>query len=121
MKTRELLGELRSGLEYIDDQIKRASKRETYVELLVMRSNCIKVKIYQEKRHPLPHVHIDYGKINHAASYSIDPPACLEGKIKSVHDAFVIAWITKHRDSLLALWTRVQAGELMEPVLLELE
>jgi hypothetical protein len=116
----KLLEELRNGLDCVDEQVQRATRRDGYVELLIMRSNNIKVKIYQEKGHLLPHVHVDYGKINHAASYSIDPPGCLEGNLKRDYDVFVIAWITMHKDSLLNLWKKLQAGDSIEPLLLEL-
>lgn len=118
--TQSMLSELRSGFDHIHSQIGSTSRRELSIELLVARSGNIKVKIYQEKGHALPHVHIDYGKISHAASYSIDPPSRLKGDVERPIDAFVVAWLKKHKEHLLELWVKLQAGEAVDQLLLEL-
>jgi hypothetical protein len=43
----------------------------SHLELLVIKLQNIKIKIYQESHHSTPHIHIDYGKHTHTASYSI--------------------------------------------------
>lgn len=78
---------------------------------MVLRIEPLKFKMYQEKGHSLPHLHIDYGKIHHVASYSIDPVERLEGQLSHKYDFAVLAWIRSNKDRLLQLWHRMQAGQ----------
>ena len=49
----------------------RQSTKTGLMEILLIKRKSMKLKIYQEKGHHLPHIHIDYGSMNHAASYAI--------------------------------------------------
>ncbi|ATC86219.1 DUF4160 domain-containing protein [Pseudoalteromonas arctica] len=46
----------------------------------------MKIKIYQEKGHHLPHIHIDYGRQQHAASYAIETGERIEGQAGMPHE-----------------------------------
>jgi integrase len=71
------LEEAAKRLQYdlgVIDLLTRSSRsgREGYVELMVVRLAPLKIKIYPEDGpHKEPHVHIDYGKRPHQASYAI--------------------------------------------------
>jgi hypothetical protein len=56
------------------------------IELLLVKLNELKVKMYQEAGHHTPHVHIDYGRHNHVASYAINEPKRLAGTLDTKYD-----------------------------------
>jgi hypothetical protein len=87
--------------------------------LILTRLQNVKVKMYKEA-HCLPHVHVDYGREHHVASYSVDPPRLLAGTLGRAHDEKVILWLTKHRTRVLEVWTSVQAGIAPSGILAEL-
>lgn len=69
----------------------------------------IKLKMYQETGHAMPHIHIDYGTKLHGASFSIDNPSRIAGS-PSKYDKLIIAWIAENNEILLKIWKEVQAG-----------
>ena len=89
-------------------------------ELLVFKRESMKFKMYSEKGHKLPHIHIDYGSEHHVASYSIDPARRLSGRLSAKHDRAVVEWVTSNREDLCALWSALQAGEDVQSLLVEL-
>ncbi|MBI4006834.1 MAG: DUF4160 domain-containing protein [Gammaproteobacteria bacterium] len=80
------------------------------LELLLLKSKDIKVKMYQEQGHAMPHIHIDYGRQHHVASFSIEPPARLEGTLDRKYDKEVTKWVASHKHKLLEIWKTLQAG-----------
>jgi hypothetical protein len=78
--------------------------------LLLLKRGNLKFKMYQELGHKLPHIHIDYGRKNHVASYTIDPTARLAGNLDRKYDRTVTEWISSRKKMLLELWIVVQAG-----------
>src|SRR5690349_9298780 len=85
--------------------------RAGWAELLVLKRGDLKVKIYQEVGHALPHVHVDYGKDNHVASYSIDPIERLAGNLDRKYERTVTEWIASRRSQLLDVWRAAQLGQ----------
>jgi hypothetical protein len=85
--------------------------RSGWMELLVLKLGDLKVKIYQETGHALPHVHVDYGKHNHVASYSIDPIERLAGNLDRKYERAVTEWIASRRPQLLDVWRAAQLGQ----------
>src|SRR5712691_11521708 len=63
------------------DMMTQPSMGLGYIELLLMRYKALKIKIYQEVGHRLPHVHIDYGRDHHVASYMIENGRRLSGNL----------------------------------------
>jgi len=80
----------------------------------------MKFKIYQEKGHQLPHIHIDYGRQQHAASYAIETGERIEGNLSKKYDTDVSNWLDQNRDKVLAIWNDLQAGMPHELLLAEL-
>ena len=78
----------------------------------------IKIGIDGNKNHKRPHVHIDYGKKFHAASYAIDTGERIVGDSK--YDNEVYEWIGKNRPKLLQAWELVQSGKDATPIACEL-
>jgi hypothetical protein len=78
--------------------------------LLAKRKN-MKIKVYQEKGHHLPHIHIDYGMQRHAASYSIASGTRLDGNLSKKYDSDVSSWLERNRDKVLEIWNMLEVGE----------
>lgn len=89
----------------------RSSGPDETLSLLVVRLKALKVKMYKEASHRLPHVHIDYGGRNHAASYSIHDGCRLAGTLSTKYDLSVTTWISEHRETLLKAWEAMQSGD----------
>lgn len=80
------------------------------LEKLLIKMGALKLKMYQEPGHKLPHIHIDYGQANHVASYSISPAERIAGTLDRRYDKAVVEWIESRKDALLALWEVFQTG-----------
>jgi Domain of unknown function (DUF4160) len=95
------------------DLLTRPSRpgRQHFPEFLVLKLGDLKVKMYQEPGHALPHVHVDYGRKNHVASYSIDPTERLVGNLDRKYERVIVNWISERKAELLRLWSVAQAGE----------
>lgn len=104
----------RAGFDAMFQQFKKAGVRP----YLVMRLGRIKIKMYQEPGHATPHVHIDFGRESHCASYAIDPIRVLAGSLPKAEDKLVRRWVVTHTPTLLSVWMALQKGERFE---LELE
>jgi hypothetical protein len=78
---------------------------------LLLRLQNLKIKMYLETAHQTPHLHVDYGREHHAASYSIQTAQRLAGDLDRKYDRIVAEWITKKREQLLKAWAATQAGE----------
>ena len=97
----------------------RQSHKDVLGILLLKRGN-LKFKMYQESGHSLPHIHIDYVRENHVASYTIDPAARLAGNLDRKYDRTVTEWISSHKEKLLNLWVVIQAGSEASNLVIEL-
>ena len=111
------LKSLQSDLAFID---LLNVKNSGYQKFLVLKLQDIKVKMYQEKGHSKPHLHIDYGKNPHIASYSIPDGKRLSGSLDRKYDLKVQQWIDKNSKVLLELWNTVQMGDKAEHLLAQI-
>jgi hypothetical protein len=111
MTYEKLLESLQRSLAQID-LINEPRRRAPagFTEFLVLKLKNIKIKMYQEKGHSMPHIHIDYGKENHVASFSIEPPRRINGSLNSKYDREIISWVTANKEALLKIWSEAQAG-----------
>ena len=64
---------------------------------------------YDNKRHHLPHIHVRYQ--GEKASISISDGKILDGKLKPEKYDLVKAWITIHREELMADWELAINGQ----------
>jgi hypothetical protein len=120
MEIETLLKKLQSDLSIIDF-LTNNRQRNDCIELLVTKLQNIKIKIYQEKGHSTPHIHIDYGKEHHAASYSINDGRRLVGNLSRKYDHGIKNWISNSHESLLVLWETVQKGEQTNEIVAEIQ
>lgn len=122
------LMELASDLEELQRQLAQVdlltthtrSSHDGYISLLLLKRGNLKFKMYQEPGHSLPHIHIDYGRQSHVATYCIDPPARLAGTLDGKYDRSITEWIVPRKEKLLKAWLLLQAGSDPIPLTLEL-
>lgn len=115
----DLTLKLQKDLGFVD-LTTRPSRPSRGMELLVAKLDRLKVKMYQEQGHALPHIHIDYGKQHHAASFAINPPERIEGQLDGKYDRAIQAWLTQNEEALIALWAALQAGEASGALIAEM-
>ena len=72
------------------------------------------------KNHKRPHVHIDYGKERHVASYAIDTGERLVGHLDNKYDNKVRKWIDEKKLTLMQIWVQTQAGQNTDAIVCEL-
>lgn len=113
MSLKAELTELQRQLAQVDllTQPRPSNAGPDFIEFLVLKLRILKIKMYQETGHHTPHLHVDYGREHHVASYSIDEPRRLEGSLDTKYDREVVTWIAKHRETLLKAWTTLQSGQ----------
>jgi len=90
-----------------------------HFEILIKKFLPIKIKMYQEN-HNLPHIHIDYGKMTHTASYSIGDMSRIAGTLDKKYDNIVKKWIEENKDKLIKIWKEVQSGKIPNYLITEL-
>ena len=78
------------------------------------------IKIYKEIGHHLPHIHIDYGKQHHVASYAIDSGLRIAGSLSPKYDSDVSNWLERNREKVMAIWNSLQDSKPHEHLLAEL-
>ena len=98
----------------------RRPSRNGFMEILLAKRKNMKIKIYQEKGHQLPHIHIDYGDQHHSASYTIESGERIEGSLHKKYDVDISTWLDRNRSKVLEIWNALQLGAAYEPLLAEL-
>jgi hypothetical protein len=102
------------------DLTTRPASRSGWTEFLVKELLGIKIKMYQEKGHARPHVHIDYGVDKHAASYAIPEGTKLVGRLDIKYDRTIGLWIQENQELLLQLWSQAKEGKPIESIILQI-
>lgn len=76
----------------------------------------------KEAHHPMPHVHIEYGKNRRVASFSIETGERIIGDktLPYKYDKDIKGWLSKHKDLLLKIWREWKAGGNPAPFIAEL-
>jgi hypothetical protein len=118
---RQLATELQQRLGTIPSSGNVSPGRTTYSAYLIRKIHALKLKMYQEPGHALPHIHIDHGPQHHMASFSISPAKRLEGSLDARSEYIVLDWIATNKDSLLSAWQSLQDGTPDYAVLAELK
>jgi len=91
-----------------------------YIEFLVVILQNIKIRMDANKNHRRPHVHVDYGKNQHMASYAIDTGERLAGELALKYDRVVKEFIDKCRPKLMQIWQLAQDGRDAQGIIYEL-
>ncbi|MGE3491562.1 MAG: DUF4160 domain-containing protein [Vicinamibacterales bacterium] len=99
---------------------KRPANDLNRIELTLARLQNLKLKMYKEKKHSTPHIHIDYGREPHFASFQIDPPRLLAGNLDRAHTAKIVEWLTPRTELLKQTWMTLQSGQSVADFIIEL-
>ena len=100
------------------DLFTRQSSGSGFIEFLVIKKQNLKVKMYKEDGHSKPHIHIDYGSSNHAASYAISDGRRLAGSLHNKYERTIVDWLSENRESLLKLWNKTQSSKPIDELVL---
>jgi hypothetical protein len=90
------------------------------MELLLKKLEPIQIRMDGDKNHGRAHIHINYKRQFHVASYAIDDGSRLAGSLDRQYDRTVKAWIEENRAKLLLVWEKVQSGEKPDGLIAEL-
>jgi hypothetical protein len=118
----EALRELQEALATIDFNDAIATPPTSDVTYLLIKVfQRIRIRMDGNKNHGRPHVHIDYGKKFHVASYAIRPAVRIVGELARKYDVAVCGWIAKHQTNLMEAWSLMQAGRDARSIAIELQ
>ena len=102
---------LQHDLAFVDMLPKKSrNSRSDLFEILLLKKEQIKLKMYQEPNHGRAHFHFDYGANNHSASYAVDTGERLDGTLPTKYDKSVSQWARSNRDQLFAIWNDLKSG-----------
>lgn len=105
---KEELGKLQDQFAFIDLTSKQG--KSGVIEILLKKILQIEIRMEQDKNHKEPHVHINYGKEKHTASYRIVNGERIVGNLSSKYDNTVKSWIATNQPLLLQIWNEIQVG-----------
>ena len=74
---------------------------------ILARRDPLRIRMYKETQHARPHIHIDYGKERHIASYALDTGVRLAGDLDRRYDKAISAWIARVKERLFNIWTAI--------------
>lgn len=114
-----LLTKLQSDLGWIDFRIRTAPSDQ--LQILLLKTLRIKLRMDANLNHQRPHLHVDYGKNHHTASYALDNGKRLAGNLPAKYDVAVKEWIENNRSALKKIWMMLRTGESPRHVIAELE
>ena len=109
-----LEGELKTLKDRLDliATINRPGRSTGFPELLLKANGTLKLRMDASNNHGRAHLHLDYGKVHHAASYAIDTGDLLAGRAHRQYDKPVREWISTNQESLMKIWRALQSGEI---------
>ena len=74
---------------------------------LLVRRDPLRIRMYKEIQHARPHIHIDYGKKRHIASYALDTGERLAGNLDIRYDKAISTWIAQSHERLFNIWAAI--------------
>jgi len=107
------------------DKLRELQDKFAEIDLLTDKDNDRLFEILLKKLLPLefrmepdhhgaPHIHINYGKQKHIASYRINDGVRVAGNLSNKYDKIVNDWIALNRTTLQEIWTAMQDGDQKE-------
>jgi len=105
----------------MEEELKKLQDQFAFIDLMTRKGKDGLIEILLKKMLPLefrmepdhhgaPHIHINYGKEKHSASYRINDGVRVAGDLKNKYDKTVKDWISKNQTTLQEIWTAMQAG-----------
>jgi hypothetical protein len=112
----EDLADLQESFAWID--LMSAPSDGSYIKLLIIQRDHVKLRMRREGNHSLPHFHLEYKKL-YSASYQIDPLRCIAGHMPKQYEGKLSEWIVANQKNLLATWNALKAGEDVRELVVE--
>lgn len=111
------------------EELKELQDQLAFIDLLNQQSNSSLTEVLLKKLLPLefrmepdhhgaPHIHINYGKLKHAASYTLHDAERKAGDLPNKYDKVVKSWITTNQLKLNQIWNEMKAGNQLKYELL---
>lgn len=103
------------------EELKKLQDEFALIDLLSKQGNSSLYEILLKKLLPLefrmepdqhgaPHIHINYGKEKHTASYRINDAVRVAGNLENKYDKTVRKWIADNQVKLKEIWNEMIAG-----------
>ena len=90
------------------------------IKATLHRVGHIKMVMRPERNHARAHFHIEY-KREFEASYAVDTLECLAGSMPKKYEKPILQWAQDYRRDLLLTWKRMNAGEDVRGLVVELD
>lgn len=103
----EKLKELQDKLAKIDLLTKEGNDK--LFEILLKKILPLEFRM-EPDHHGAPHIHINYGKEKHIASYRINDGMRVAGNLSNKYDKVVKDWIALNQATLQEIWTAMKNG-----------
>jgi hypothetical protein len=69
----------------------------------------------------MPHVHIDYDKVHHVASFRVKDGARIEGNLNKKYDSDISSWLLRNNNTIVMIWNDLQSGKDPKELIATLE
>ncbi|MBX8515468.1 DUF4160 domain-containing protein [Pseudomonas cichorii] len=102
------------------DMLMSPSRGGDFVEMAIKKLQRLTIRM-EANHHARAHVHIDYGRERHVASFAVDNGERMAGRMPAKYDRDVKKWIIQHQVKLKSLWDAMKRGEPHELILAELK
>ena len=106
LKMNKELEDLQDKFAFVD--LMTEDRKEGLLELLLKKILPLEFRM-EPDNHP-PHIHINYGKEKHKASYLINNGVRVAGNLDNKYDKIVKNWIAINETKLQEIWTEMKAG-----------
>jgi hypothetical protein len=106
----EDVAELQRQLANVD-LLFRPKSDSRYIEFLVARLGHLQVRIWSEKNHFRPHMHVTY-KRDYKASYSLDTLERIVGDMPRPYEKTIQDWAASRKPKLNQVWNDLKAGKI---------
>ena len=103
----EELKDLQDQFALIDLMTKQGKSNMT--EILLKKFLPLEFRM-EPDHHGAPHIHINYGKLKHTASYTVHDGERKAGDLPNKYDKIVTSWIEKNQAKLVQIWNEMKAG-----------
>lgn len=92
------------------DMLSAPSRGGGDIGFLLMRLQPLVLRMGSD-HHARAHIHIDYGRERHTASFAVDTGERLAGRLPQKYDKKVASWIERNRPALQNAWDELKAGK----------
>ena len=101
------LEELQDQFALIDLITKKG--KDELLEILLKKLLPLEFRM-EPDHHGAPHIHINYGKEKHVASYRINDGVRVAGNLQNKYDKIVKDWIAINQKTLQEIWAAMKDG-----------